>query len=176
MYGIYLNEEKSIAENLNYIPREKMDFVKKDNGAEIPLGFFTTPEYENISAIIYNPYATWGKVCALAEVTDANKFCVFNALYTRDDGMEESLIPDIHNGIMKEKYQESIFDGLYVFHNPYAKFPIPTNLFHDSRIAHMTINETGDLIERGTSKFLLSRSLICPRVQTSPSIEEKETS
>ncbi|MEG0672337.1 hypothetical protein [Clostridium sp.] len=167
LYGIYLNEEKAIAENLNYIPREKMDYVEKDNGAEIPLGFFTTPEYENISAIIYNPYATWGKVRALAELSDTNKYCVFNAIYTRDDEMEESLIPDIHTGIIKEKYKESILDGLYVFHNPYAKYPMPI-LFEDPLVSHMTIDEYGNLVERGTGKFLLSRSLICYDSQTLP--------
>ncbi|EPF6238007.1 hypothetical protein [Acinetobacter baumannii] len=167
LYGIYLNEEKAIAENLNFIPREKMDFIEKDNGAEIPLGFFTTPEYEDISAIIYNPYATWGKVRALAEVSDANRYCVFNALYTRDDQMEESLIPDIHMGILKEEYEESIFDGLYIFHNPYAKYPMP-DLFNDTLISHMTIDDSGHLVERGTGKFLLSRSLICYDAQTLP--------
>ncbi|MDT1817701.1 hypothetical protein FPK51_24070, partial [Acinetobacter baumannii] len=82
LYGIYLNEEKAISDKLNYLPRERMDFIEKDNGAEIPLGFFTTSEYEDISAVIYNPYATWGKVRALAEVTEANKTTFFNALYT----------------------------------------------------------------------------------------------
>ncbi|MFH4077587.1 hypothetical protein WAI85_21250, partial [Acinetobacter baumannii] len=42
LYGIYLNEEKAISDKLNYLPRERMDFIEKDNGAEIPLGFFTT--------------------------------------------------------------------------------------------------------------------------------------
>jgi hypothetical protein len=168
LYGIYLNEEKAIAENLSFIPQERMDFVEKSNGAEIPLGFFTTPEYEYISAIIYNPYATWGKVRALAEVSDTNKYCIFNAIYTRDNEMEESLIPDIHTGIIKEKYKESIFDGLYVLHNPFAKYPMPANLFNDPLIAHMIIDESGHLVERITGKFLLSRSLICPDSQTLP--------
>ena len=160
LYGIYLNEEKAIA--------EKLDFVPKDNGAEIPLGFFTTPEYENISAVIYNPYATWGKVRALAELSDSNKYCLFNALYTRDAQMGESLIPDIHTGIIKDKYKESIFDGLYVLHNPYAKYPVPENLFNDPSIAHITVDESGHLIEIITGKFLLSRTLFCPDFKTLP--------
>lgn len=45
LYGIYLNEEKATLNKLNYIPMEKMDFIEKDNGAEIPLGFFKTSEH-----------------------------------------------------------------------------------------------------------------------------------
>ncbi|HFD2105368.1 TPA: hypothetical protein ACF2D5_003793, partial [Acinetobacter baumannii] len=160
LYGIYLNEEKAISDKLNYLPRERMDFIEKDNGAEIPLGFFTTSEYEDISAVIYNPYATWGKVRALAEVTEANKTTFFNALYTRDDVSESTLIPDIHKGIPKEEYTESIFDGLYIFHNPHAKYPFPDFLFNDPHIAHFSVDDHGNLLESVGEKFLLSRSLI----------------
>lgn len=39
LYGLYLNEERAIEEKLDHIPREPMDFITKDNGAEIQLGF-----------------------------------------------------------------------------------------------------------------------------------------
>ncbi|MDC4343504.1 hypothetical protein OHV34_17095 [Acinetobacter baumannii] len=163
LYGIYLNEEKAVSEKLTYIPRERMDFIEKDNGAEIQLGFFTTSEYEHISAVIFNPYANWGKVQALAELTEANKYTYFNALYTRDEVNEETLIPDIRNGIPKEKYSESIFDGMYIFHNPHAKYPIPKFLFNHPEIAHFSLDKAGNIIERIGGKFLLSRSLIGAR-------------
>ncbi|WP_334424783.1 hypothetical protein [Acinetobacter nosocomialis] len=166
LYGIYLNEERAISEKLNYIPRERMDFIEKDNGAEIQLGFFTTPEYEHISGVIYNPYANWGKVQALAEVTEANKYTYFNALYTTDEVSEEALTPDIRNGIPKEEYSESIFDGLYIFHNPHAKYPIPEFLFNHPEIAHFSLNEAGNIIERIDGRFLLSRGLIGLRVNS----------
>ncbi|MDV7475319.1 hypothetical protein R5C08_09405 [Acinetobacter baumannii] len=160
LYGIYFNEEKAISENLNYIPQERIDSIEKDNGAEIPLGFFTNSEYEDISAVIYNPYATWGKVRALAEVSEANKSCVFNAVYTRSNESERTLIPDIHEKIPKAEYSESIFDGLYIFHNPYAKYPIPDFLFRSPQIAHFELDEHGRIVESVSEKFLLSRSLI----------------
>lgn len=42
------------------------------------------------------------------------------------------------------------------------------DLFNDPLIAHMTIDDYGHLVERGTGKFLLSRSLICYDAQTLP--------
>ncbi|MGE9820078.1 hypothetical protein ACQP6V_18150 [Acinetobacter baumannii] len=160
LYGIYLNEEKSRAENLNYIPHEKMDFIEKENGATIPLGFFTSSEYEDISAIIYNPYATWGKVRALSEVSDANKLIFFNVLYSKEKSVESDLIPEIKSIVPKEEYTESIFDGLYIFHNPYAKYPIPEFLFKDPRIAHYSIDKSGRLTEEIEGKFMLSRTIL----------------
>lgn len=40
LYGIYFNEERAVSEELSYIPRERMDFIEKDNGASIQLGFY----------------------------------------------------------------------------------------------------------------------------------------
>ena len=132
--------------------------------ASIQLGFFTTSEYEYISGVIYNPYANWGKVQALAELSEANKYTYFNALYTRDEVNEETLTPDIRQGIPKEEYSESIFDGMYIFHNPHAKYPIPKFLFNHPKIAHFSLDKAGNIIERISGKFLLSRSLIGARV------------
>jgi hypothetical protein len=157
LYGIYINEEKSIELGLDYVPKEKMDFITKDNGAEIALGFFTTPEYEHISAVIYNPLATWGKVKALSELNEYNRNCFFNAVYTNDNS--ESLIPEIAQGIPKEKYQESLLDGLYVFHNPYAKYPFPEDIVKNSKVAHITLDEHGNLVDMFQERFLLSRNL-----------------
>ena len=166
LYGIYLNEEKALSQNLNYIPKDKMDFITKENGAEIPLGFFTTPEYENISAVIYNPLATWGKVRALAQINDFNKGCFFTTLHTNED--PDSMIPETNMGIKKEIYMESLIDGTYIFYNPFAKYPLDYELFDQKGIAHITINEAGNLEEFIPGRFLLSRTLISTDGNTLP--------
>ena len=56
-----------------------------------------------------------GESQALAELSEANKYTYFNALYTRNEVNEETLTPDIRQGIPKEEYSESIFDGMYIF-------------------------------------------------------------
>lgn len=165
LYGIYLNEEKCIAEKLDFIPHEKLDFITKDNGAEISLGFFTTPEYEDISAIVYNPLATWGKLRALGELNEYNKMCIFNAFYSTEDS--KNLKPEINNAIPKENYKENLLDGLYIFHNPYAKYPLHQSIFESANVAHISIDENGNLIEMIKERFLLSRSVIGIDVETS---------
>lgn len=159
LYGIYLNEEKAVSEKLDYIPKEKMDFITKENGSEIPLGFFTTPEYEDVSAVIYNPLATWGKVRALANTNQFNEGVFFTTLHTQDNPID--MIPSHQENIPKSQYHESLFDGLYIFHNPYAKYPLPHDILSNPKIAHLSIDENGNLVEVINDKFLLFRHLVC---------------
>ena len=44
----------------------KLDRVQKENGTEIPLGFFLDDRMPEISAVIFSNVATYGKVVALA--------------------------------------------------------------------------------------------------------------
>lgn len=55
---------------------------------------------------------------------------------------------------------------MYIFHNPHAKYPIPKFLFNHPKIAHFSLDKAGNIIERISGKFLLSRSLIGARVSS----------
>jgi hypothetical protein len=50
-------------------------------------------------------------------------------------------------------------DGLFVFHNPFAKHPLPPGVFDHDRIAQMTIAPDGEVLSIAPSDFLLSRML-----------------
>lgn len=149
LYGIYLNDARKKVTTI--------DTITKDNGAEIPLGFFKNSEYEDISAIIFNPLANWGKMRALSKSSEYNSNIeVFSA---RINPATDEFTVDKK---LKSEYEESIFDGLYVFHNPFAKYPLDPIIFKHPDIQQLSINKCGDIISIGqiAQKFLSLRTII----------------
>lgn len=75
---------------------------------------FCDEQYENISAIIFNCNATWGKVVALANKNNPNGQ-ISSVWAVPPEGKPEGEI------CKPSEYIENILDGLMIFHNPYAK-------------------------------------------------------
>jgi hypothetical protein len=97
---------------------EYIDFITKDNGAEIQLGFFSNNLMPEISAIIFSNVATVGKVRAMTKDSDKRDIYFTFAKFNK-----EGLYA--HEGTLpKSKYHENLEDGLGVFINPYAKYPV----------------------------------------------------
>lgn len=106
-------------QRLLYDLEEKGSFLK--NGAvPLPLGIFSKEEFRCVSAVIYSSVATYGKVRALGRSTDE---LFFRAFRIRDN---HELIAI---AAAKSDYRESLRDGLRVFHNPNAIYPLPFDLF-----------------------------------------------
>jgi hypothetical protein len=97
--------------------------VNKSSGAPIELGLFTSTKMPEISAILFSNTATMSKVDALNSETDP--FMLFSALRFNTLGSQ----PFLENA-SKAEYHESLLDGLYVFHNSYAHYPLPAGYFH----------------------------------------------
>lgn len=70
------------------------------------------------------------------------------------------MIPKHYGGIPKQNYSEDLLDGTYIFHNPFAKYPFPQHVLDHPRIAQISIDERGNLLENVPKDFLLFRSLI----------------
>ena len=67
MYGLYHDEEKTMSSNAENIVSYKVDSAMKNRNAEIKMGLFCTPEFSDVSAVIYSSLATWGKLRALSD-------------------------------------------------------------------------------------------------------------
>ncbi|MPL66168.1 hypothetical protein SDC9_11837 [bioreactor metagenome] len=126
LYDIYVNEELYYKNPNKYSfpPTEYLNSIEKDNGSEIPLGFFNNDSMKEISAIIFSPLATWSKT----KIYNDSTMHMLNFL--TNDGTK----------VMIEK--ESIEDGLFIFHNPYAKYPLDKSLFRKGRICQVYLEDS----------------------------------
>lgn len=122
-------------------------FLKNGN-IPLPLGVFAKEEFRTVSAVLYSSVATYGKVRALGRST-ANLY--FQATRIRNN---VELIPIAAD---KSNYRESLRDGLRVFHNPNALYPLSFDLFdvpdvREFRIIdgeiYATCHPEGDLCSR----------------------------
>lgn len=129
LYGYYVNEETYIdAQNFSAPPPgEKISEVIKHNGSPIEVGFFYKEEYSDISGVLFNPCATWGKALALSQ--DPNSRSIFTALRLNKHGIHPHVVRE-----PRSSYTEHLIDGLRIYHNPRARYPLPHNLFRDNRV------------------------------------------
>lgn len=97
---------------------ERIDFITKNNGAEVSMGLFNEESLlENISGIIFSTTATFSKVQALTKSFNGENF-----LYHRYNA--NGTVPKC-GYVGKSKYSETIDDGIQLFLNPHAKHQLP---------------------------------------------------
>ena len=101
---------------------EELLRVFKDNDSPISLGMFTTSAFEEISAVIFSGCANMGKLRALS--SDPNPGIFFTALRLNPASDTPHLIQ-----CPKSQYEEHLFDGLRVYHNPFAIHPLDPAVF-----------------------------------------------
>jgi hypothetical protein len=130
----------------NVLYAAKLAQVKKPNGRIIPLGFFLNDHMADISAVIFSNVATYGKVIALAK--DANSIGGF---FTAHHGHREL------NSYSLEEYAETLLDGLFVLHNPCARFPLGTEIFRRHGIAQF-YHDGNSFVADVPHGYLLERS------------------
>jgi hypothetical protein len=153
LYGLYHDEEKTIASGAKQMLSYNVDGVAKNESINIDLGYFCTPEYADVSAVIFSSLATWGKVRALAENPAA--LTIYKTLHPNPG----SLLPIVRTA-KKIDYREHLLDGLVVLHNPFAKQKMdPMTLGHD-RLAQGFVKPDGELDLVAPADFLLMRSLM----------------
>jgi hypothetical protein len=133
----------------------------KSSGASIELGLFASAKMPEISAVLFSNTATLSKVHALN--TDRDALIGFSSL--RFNHHEPK--PYMYNA-MKKDYQESLLDGLYVFHNPNTLHPLPPSYFHHDDICQATLLR-GESVPRYKCKHghLIQRSSLTIRPKES---------
>lgn len=124
LYAYYVDEDRVLSDGQPgaRLEGEELRQVLKENGSPVDLGLFNSPAFEGISAVIFNACATMGKVRALS--ADPGEGIVFKALRYNPTGIRPDLI-----SAPKQTYHETLRDGLRIYHNPYAKYPLNPAVF-----------------------------------------------
>ncbi len=153
LYGLYHDEEQTIEMRSDRMISYNIDRVLKNENTSINLGYFCSPEYSDVSAVIFSNLATWGKVRAVADNPTAH------SIYTTYHPNPDSLLPIVKH-TQKADYNEHLLDGLCVLHNPFATSPLnPETLAHE-RLAQAFVRDDGELDFVAPDDFLLMRSLM----------------
>lgn len=109
------------ASTLTFEGYKPFESIIGSNGSSIPLGYFTNDRMKEISAVLFSPSATIGKIRALSTDPD---FVMFKTLRYG----KSPLVP-VSELSLKKDYRETLLDGLHVFHNPYAENPLEYHIF-----------------------------------------------
>lgn len=153
MYGLYHDEEASMEQKSEKIISYNVDSAIKNGKTEINMGLFTTPEFSDVSAVIYSSLATWGKLRALSGNHSAP--IVFQTFTPNPN----SIYPIVKTA-QKKDYREHLLDGLYVLHNAFASHPLPPEVLGHARIAQCYMQSDGYLDFEAPDDFLLLRYLM----------------
>jgi hypothetical protein len=152
LYGEYYDEEATIESGADALIQYPLEEVEKRPGTTVPVGLFRTDEYSEVSAVVFSPVATWGKVRALADKPDGKM------IFVTYRPQSNTLLPLVQK-TLKRDYVEHLLDGLYVFHNPYADVPLDPHVFGHARVAQYVVDPRGGLEEIAPDDFLLLRHL-----------------
>lgn len=158
LYGKYFRPQFNDYHDTNFIIRPEKDKAKEK--IKIPLGIFSNKEYADVSAVIYSATVSLGKLSALS-ATNKNIMHVFY------DGDE------INPFTATSEYKEKLSDGLFVFHNPFAKSPLPKSTFTHENITQFYMDELGDLKSSRSNGFLVGRAVICTEDKYHPNNVDK---
>lgn len=149
LYGYYVDEEHYIATRgkEGRLQGEELLQVFKDNGSSIDLGLFTTPAYQEISAVIFSGCATMGKVRALS--SDPSPGIIFTALRLNPASDRPHVIKE-----PKRRYQENLIDGLRIYHNPFAQHPLDPALFRHPSVFQWYFQGGEEFVEQREGQLL----------------------
>ena len=123
--------DRPVCRGKRLIRHEYIRSIRKKSGTEISLGFFLDQRMREISAVIFSNTATAGKVRALSDDPSPNIW--FRTLRFNKNGQKPLVW-----GCAKPDYYESLLDGLHVFHNPNARYPLPWDLFNKQGVSQHT--------------------------------------
>lgn len=151
IYGLYYDEAATKPDAAKVVSYN-VSAAPKSISADVPMGLFCDASYSEVSAVIYSPLVTWGKVRALADNPSAK------TIYTTFHPQTGSLRPEVRRAI-KRDYSEHLLDGLYVLHNPFAGKPIPRGVLSHPRLAEVRVALDGELLFEAPDDFLLVRTL-----------------
>lgn len=162
LYDYYVDEDEYI-KNPTAFPMgpeaKELGAIEKDNGAEISLGFFNDQSMKEISAVLFSCTATWGKLSAMAVNENLEKN-IQTLWATAPNGK-----PTVGD-IKRPEHQEQIFDGLQIYHNPYASIPLPPDIFRKARVVqHYFDQKIGEWVYEGKCDSLLYRQVFSTAIE-----------
>ena len=155
LFGLY-HDESATPRDATKVVSYNVAGAAKSGVVDVPLGLFCDDTFREVSAVIYSSLATWGKVRALANSPDAK------TIYTTYHPSDNGLLPEIRH-TQKSAYSEHLLDGTWIFHNPFARSPVPDGAFSHPRIAEVRAVPGGELQIQAPDDFLLVRTLFSVR-------------
>ncbi|SHO58727.1 hypothetical protein [Vibrio quintilis] len=157
LYNQYVDEDVHLDNPSKYPmgpPTVELDFVEKDNGAEVPLGFFANEEFEHISAVVFSCTASWGKLSAMGLDFGSNVE-VRSVWSSSKEGIPEKRV------LTNQEYVETTVDGLQVYHNPFARTPLPNQVFDKKGVVQTYFNPyTKEITRNGLEHALYFRNVV----------------
>jgi len=149
--------------------------IRKASGAVIPLRFFLGGQMPEISAVIFSNCATSSKVTALSKNPDIEALFLTMRYNAHGDRA-------IMATTRKSEYRETLLDGIRVFHNVDARYPLESRIFDRPGVIQYFYERNGaspkyfgtdgSLIQRNVIKFLGVSDLEKALAALQPSSEE----
>ncbi|EBL2029111.1 hypothetical protein COD52_24765 [Escherichia coli] len=153
LYGqYYIPSEKKFSEAMFIYRPEDNDIDEKE---KIPLGIFYLKEYADVSAIVFSSTVSLGKLSALCS-------------------SDNKIIHVWYDGDLREPFKitidkkEKLTDGLFVFHNPLAKKPLPLSVFECEHICQFYSDKNGIITSKSPHAHLVGRGLVKTKDKHSP--------
>lgn len=141
LYGYDHDLKKDDDEKLIITPRKVM--THKWGEKEIPSGFFNLPEAENISAVIANTGATISKFNRIGVMAGfgSKRARLVRRGFAADPDPNAEIPKEFVMDVNSAGYHETWIEGLDVYHNPKAKYPLSPDMFPGA--AHYRLLENG---------------------------------
>lgn len=132
LYGIYYDPKNDCYDTVTEVN-------KPGTTSTIPVGIFNDPSFEHISGILFSCTTTLGKLTSLANSTTEVNKQLNRVLNIKHDYEAPFFKPQIVNTFSPEEISE----GLFFFHNPLAKFPVPSSLWEKTDCLKITFTPEG---------------------------------
>jgi hypothetical protein len=130
LYGYKYDHSYNEKSELIINPIKVEKHIKGEGRSKIPSGFFFQDNSENVSAVLHSSCATIskfsriGKQCGLDE--NDILMCRTGSVYNPDPNASK---PNVFQYLVTEENSETWSEGVTVFHNPKAKYPLPSDFF-----------------------------------------------
>jgi len=152
LYGYYVDEERFLQEG-GQLRGQYLGIVKKDSGSPVPLAIFGNKDFEWLSAVMFSSCATWGKIRALS--SDPNPKITFRTVKHNLTGVKAHA-----SAARKAEYNESLLDGLRIYHNPSATHQLDKSIFRHKDVFQSYYSEQDkDWVYEDRDGLLLFRTV-----------------
>ncbi|MDH8702669.1 hypothetical protein M2138_002037 [Dysgonomonadaceae bacterium PH5-43] len=132
LYGFYYHPESDGYE-------QKESIIKPDTESNIPIGIFRDKSFEHISAIIFSCTTTLGKLTSLS-ISEKESDIQLNSVINIRNDYEP---PYYKIQVVSSENPEYLTDGLFVFHNPFAKNKLDKEIFAKTNATQIIIDKEG---------------------------------
>lgn len=118
-----------------YIPKEDRyvpvsEIPKPGTDSTVPVGVFNSDKYSDISVVLYSCTTTLGKLTSLAK---SEGYFSMNEVYNLRRDYEDTDIP-YKLQLVGVDSPELLTDGLFLFHNPFAKNKLDISCFENTSV------------------------------------------